>query len=76
MEQTPLSAEDYVRCEPVLETLPGWKESTAGITRWEDLPANARTYIRRIEALLQVPVTILSTGPDRHQTIVIEHPFD
>ncbi len=75
-EQAPLSAEDYARCEPVLETLPGWRESTFGVTRFEDLPANARAYIRRIEELLQVPVTVLSTGPDRHQTIVLEHPFD
>ncbi len=75
-EQAPLSAEDYERCEPVLETLPGWRESTFGVTRFEDLPANARAYIRRIEELLQVPVTMLSTGPDRHQTIVLEHPFD
>ena len=75
-EQTPLSAEDYVRCQPVLETMPGWKESTFGVTRLESLPANARAYIRRIEELLQVPVSILSTGPDRHQTIVLQHPFD
>ncbi len=76
LEQAPLSAEDYARCEPVLEFLPGWRESTVGITRLEDLPANARAYIWRIEELLGVPVTILSTGPDRHQTIVLEHPFD
>lgn len=76
LEQVPLSAEDYVRCEPVLERLPGWRESTFGVTRFEDLPANARAYIRRIEELLGVPVTILSTGPDRHQTIVLKHPFD
>ena len=75
-EQTPLSAEDYVRCQPVLETMPGWKESTFGVTRLESLPANAWAYIRRIEELLQVPVSILSTGPDRHQTIVLQHPFD
>ncbi|BCX80783.1 adenylosuccinate synthase [Methylomarinovum caldicuralii] len=76
LDHTPLSAEDYARCEPVLETLPGWRESTFGLTRLEDLPANARAYIRRIEELLAVPVTILSTGPDRQQTIVLEHPFD
>ncbi|MFN3919934.1 MAG: adenylosuccinate synthase [Methylohalobius sp.] len=76
LEQAPLSAEDYARCEPVLEFLPGWRENTVGITRLEDLPANARAYIWRIEELLGVPVTILSTGPDRHQTIVLEHPFD
>lgn len=76
LEQAPLSAADYARCEPVLERLPGWRKSTFGVTRLEDLPANARAYIRRIEELLGVPVTIVSTGPDRHQTIVLEHPFD
>ncbi len=75
-EQAPLSAEDYVRCQPVLETMPGWQESTFGITRFEELPANARAYIHRIEELLEVPVSILSTGPDRQQTIVLQHPFD
>jgi len=75
-EQAPLNAEDYARCQPILETLPGWRESTFGVTRLEDLPANARAYIRRIEELLDVPVSILSTGPDRQQTIVLQHPFD
>jgi adenylosuccinate synthase len=76
LEQVPASAEEYARCEPVLEVLPGWQESTTGATRLEDLPANARAYIGRIEELLKVPVTILSTGPDRRQTIVLRHPFD
>ncbi len=76
LEQAPLGAEDYARCEPVLEVLPGWQENTFGVTRFEDLPVNARAYISRIEELLEVPVTVLSTGPDRHQTIVLEHPFD
>ncbi len=76
LEQVPASAEEYARCEPVLEVLPGWQESTAGTTRLENLPANARAYIGRIEELLKVPVTILSTGPDRRQTIVLRHPFD
>lgn len=76
LEQAPLNAEDYARCEPVLEVLPGWRESTAGVTRLEDLPANARAYVERIEELLGVKVAILSTGPDRQQTIVLEHPFD
>lgn len=75
LEQAPSCAEDYARCKPMLEVLPGWQESTAGLTRLEDLPDNALTYIRRIGELLGVPVTILSTGPDRQHIIVLEHPF-
>ncbi|HHJ38610.1 MAG: adenylosuccinate synthetase [Methylothermaceae bacteria B42] len=75
IEGTPMGAGDYARCQPVIETLPGWQESTVGITQMDHLPQNALRYIRRIESLLQVPVVILSTGPDRNQTIVLEHPF-
>ena len=70
-----MGAGDYARCQPVIETFPGWQESTVGITQMDHLPQNALRYIRRIESLLQVPVVILSTGPDRNQTIVLEHPF-
>lgn len=75
IDVVPQGAENYARCEPVLETLPGWTESTAGIRRIEDLPENARAYIRRIESLVDVPVDILSTGPDRQDTIVLRDPF-
>ncbi len=72
----PVGAERFALCEPILEELPGWKESTAGLTAYEDLPENAKRYIKRIEALVGIPVDILSTGPDRDETILLRHPFD
>jgi adenylosuccinate synthase len=72
----PASADDYGRCQPILEFMPGWSESTAGITDFSRLPQNAKDYIKRVEALLGVPVDILSTGPDRNDTIILRHPFD
>lgn len=62
-------------CQPVYEELPGWKESTVGVTQWEALPEAARNYINRLEAICGVPVAILSTGPGREQTIVRQNPF-
>lgn len=61
---------------PIYETLPGWHESTIGATSLEQLPANARAYIKRIEELVGCPVDIISTGPDREQTIILNHPFE
>jgi len=75
-DTAPLGAEQYQACVAVIEQLPGWTESTAGITEYEKLPENAKAYICKIEALIGVKVTILSTGPDRNETIVLEHPFD
>ncbi len=57
------------------EELPGWKESSVGVTRYEELPQNARRYLERLQELLGVPIDIISTGPDRDQTIVRRHPF-
>lgn len=71
----PVGADAVAACEPIYETMPGWKESTVGIKRWEDLPANARAYLERIEAFCGAPVAIVSTGPDREETIVRRHPF-
>lgn len=68
-------ADSYALMEPVYEDLPGWSESTLGIKRVEDLPANARAYIERIEAVTGAPIDIISTGPDRNETIVLRHPF-
>jgi adenylosuccinate synthase len=59
----------------VIEYMPGWTASTAGITDYQRLPENAKAYIARIEALIGVKVTILSTGSDRNETIVLDHPF-
>lgn len=72
----PVGAENYAQCEPVIEEMPGWTESTAGITDYAKLPANAQAYIRRLEEVVGVPVDILSTGPDRSETIVLRHPFE
>ncbi len=71
----PAGAEDAARCEPVYEQLPGWADSTVGVRRFEDLPANARKYLERIESLCEVGVDMISTGPDRAETIVRRHPF-
>jgi len=71
----PLLSEQFCDCEAVYEDLPGWKESSVGITRYPELPHNARQYLERLEVLLGVPVDIVSTGPDRDQTIVRKHPF-
>ncbi len=71
----PLGAEQYAQCSAVIEEMPGWTESTLGITDYEKLPANAKAYIRRIEELVGVKISILSTGPDRNETIILEHPF-
>ena len=63
-------------CQPIYEDMPGWNASTAGITSYSALPASARRYLERIEELAGVPLDIISTGPDREQTIVKRHPFD
>jgi adenylosuccinate synthase len=71
----PVGAEALAICEPVYEEHPGWKESTLGVKRWEELPVNAQRYLRRLEELAGAPVAIISTGPDREETIVLKHPF-
>jgi adenylosuccinate synthase len=73
--EPPLSIEGYAALEPVYEELPGWRESTVGITDYAALPLNARKYLERLQALVEVPIDVISTGPDREQTIVLRHPF-
>jgi adenylosuccinate synthase len=75
-EILPVGAEELERCEPVYEELPGWKESTVGIKSHGALPRGARDYLQRIEALAGVPIDLISTGPERDETIVLRHPFD
>ena len=75
-ENPPLFTDAFAEVEPVYEEMPGWKESTIGITSFGQLPKNARAYIERLQALTGVPIDIISTGPDRDQTIVLRHPFD
>ncbi|WP_413520155.1 adenylosuccinate synthase [Psychrobacter glacincola] len=69
-------AEFYESVTPIYETLKGWSESTVGITNYDDLPENAKKYIKRIEALIDCPIDIISTGPDRDETIVLRDPYD
>ena len=71
----PVVVDRFAECEPVYEEWPGWQESTVGITNYDDLPQKARDYLARIEELAGVPVDIISTGPDREQTIIKTHPF-
>ncbi len=71
----PLRVDSYQDCEPVYEAMPGWQQSTVGVTRYDDLPAEARAYLARIQEVLGVPVDLVSTGPDRDQNVIIKHPF-
>ncbi|MDS4019487.1 MAG: adenylosuccinate synthase [Candidatus Competibacter sp.] len=75
LDDAPLGAEALAACEPIYEEVPGWRESTAGARRYEDLPAAARAYLRRIEELTGAPIDIISTSPDRADTIVLRDPF-
>ncbi|MBC7454634.1 MAG: adenylosuccinate synthase [Massilia sp.] len=72
----PVGAEEAARCEPVYETMPGWTENTVGAKSLAELPPAARAYILRIEELVGVPIDMVSTGPDREETIVLRHPFE
>jgi len=71
----PLDADEIAACQPVYENLPGWSESTAGLTRWDQLPGHARAYLERVRTLIEAPIDMVSTGPDREHTIVLRHPF-
>ena len=71
-----MDIESYKTLEPIYKELPGWKESTVGAKSLDDLPQNARDYIQYIEKTVEVPVDIISTGPDREETIVLRHPFN
>jgi adenylosuccinate synthase len=73
---TPGDADRLQRCQPVYEEIAGWSESTAGIKSYDDLPQNAKDYLKRIEQLVEAPIDIISTGPDREETIILRHPFD
>ncbi len=75
LDHWPYGVAAYERCKPVYEDWPGWSESTAGIRNWDELPENARTYLSRMEELVGAKVTLVSTGPDRDETIILEHPF-
>lgn len=75
LDTTPLVAEEWENIEPIYESMPGWHESTFGVKQYDQLPQAARDYVKRIEALTGIPVSIISTGPDRSQTMVLADPF-
>jgi adenylosuccinate synthase len=72
----PVGAEDAARCEPIYEEMPGWSASTVGVKSMDGLPANALAYVKRLEALVGVPIAMVSTGPERDETIVLQDPFE
>jgi adenylosuccinate synthase len=75
LEQLPASQSAQARVTPVYETMEGWQESTAGARSWADLPAQAVKYVRQVEALIEAPVALLSTSPERDDTILVRDPF-
>jgi adenylosuccinate synthase len=75
MQRPPIDCDDYQTIEPIYEELPGWQESTVGLTAFDQLPKNAQDYIAFLEKQIEAPIDIISTGPDRIETIVLRHPF-
>jgi adenylosuccinate synthase len=75
LDHLPADANEQARLKPVYETLEGWSGSTQGARSWADLPANAIKYVRRVEELIGAPVSLLSTSPDRDDTIMVQDPF-
>ncbi len=75
LDTPPVGADGFEKCEPVYVDLPGWSETTVGAKSLDELPETARAYIRKVEELCETPVDIVSTGPDRTETIVLRHPF-
>jgi adenylosuccinate synthase len=71
----PMGADDIARCVPIYESVPGWTDSTVGVTEYAKLPANARRYLERIEEVTGVPIAMISTSPDRDHTILMRHPY-
>lgn len=72
----PFGSEAVAGCTPIYETLPGWSESTVGVKSFDALPENAKAYLKRIEEVCGAPIAIVSTGPDRAETILLQHPFN
>jgi adenylosuccinate synthase len=72
----PLGSEQVADCEPILIDMPGWHESTFGVKDWDKLPKNAQSYLLKLQDLCGVPIHIVSTGPERDETILLKHPFE
>ncbi|MCX7559208.1 adenylosuccinate synthase [Sulfitobacter sp. F26204] len=75
LEYLPTAADQQSRCTPIYEEMPGWSQSTEGARSWADLPAEAIKYVRRVEELIECPVALLSTSPEREDTILVTDPF-
>ena len=75
LDHFPSDAAAQVACKPIYEKMPGWSDTTYGARSWAELPANAIKYIRRVEELTRTPVTLLSTSPERDDTILVTDPF-
>jgi adenylosuccinate synthase len=71
----PMGADEVARCVPIYETMKGWSGTTFGGKSWDDLPPEARAYLHRIEEVIEVPIDVISTGPERDETILRRHPF-
>ena len=71
----PMGADEVARCKPIYETMKGWGGTTFGAKRWDDLPPEARAYLHRIEEICEIPIDVISTGPERDETILRRHPF-
>lgn len=76
IKTTPLDSDTYETLEPIYEEIPGWTESTLGLRKLDELPSAARNYINRIEKTVGAPIDIISTGPERNETIILKHPFE
>ena len=76
IDHLPFAADAQARCNPIYEEMPGWSQSTEGARSWADLPAEAIKYVRRVEELIQCPVALLSTSPEREDTILVTDPFE
>ena len=72
----PLGSDQVEDCEPILIEMPGWHESTFGVKEWDKLPSNAQSYLLKLQELCGVPIHIVSTGPERDETILLKHPFE
>jgi adenylosuccinate synthase len=72
----PCGADRFEECQPVYIEIPGWHESTVGLTQYDQLPQAAKNYLEKVEELCGTPIDIISTGPDRNETIIRRHPFD
>ncbi|GIT90048.1 adenylosuccinate synthetase [Jannaschia pagri] len=76
IDHLPTAADAQARCTPIWEDMPGWSQSTEGARTWADLPAEAIKYVRRVEELIQCPIALLSTSPEREDTILVTDPFE